>query len=358
MENKHDFELYKGSLSHLALKVEDSLGRRYKDDPDECYFGVINPFLIDREKIRNGKFYRRLENKTQVFPPSAHSNIRNRLIHTNDVVSLSAINAEILGLNVYLAEAMSYGHDIGHTPMGHTGEKFIRLKSGKSFAHSIMSVIVAQYIERKGFGLNLTYETLEGMYNHSRGAGTMTISKNVSQEATLVMYSDKIAYTFSDINDAVRVGFIKEDELPTLFYDFGKNQRERNAKASYELIKESSEEGKISFEKSDYSSKFEELKKWMYKNVYFKLNEQIENNLFNRLEVSLSLIKNKFEIDPYLALACMTNDEVNFLSSNKNLQYSNLNNLGFVEIINNLKSKDINIFDLDLNPFDFHHEYL
>lgn len=101
----------------------------------------------------------------------------------------------------------------------------------------------------------------------------MKVDPNVTAEATLVMYCDKIAYTFSDLNDAMKIGFLDQHSLPKLIKYFGKNQRERIANVSFNLILESSKEGKVSFSKSECAKNFEELKNWMYQNVYFHLDE-------------------------------------------------------------------------------------
>lgn len=347
---------FKGSLSNVAFNSKKSLGRRYDNDIDLTY-DFLDPFFLDREKIRLSKSYRRLADKTQVFPPDLHSNVRNRLIHTNDVVNLTSIFANILGLNVYLSEAIAYGHDIGHTPFGHLGERLICDLSGKKFAHHIMSVVVAQKIERKGLGLNLSYETLEGILNHSRGAGEMNTNSNITEESNLVMFSDKIAYTFSDLNDAIRVGYINEAKLPKIIRHFGKNQRERILKVSYDFIKESSEEGRVSFSKSETSKKFSELRSWMYENVYFVLDvEDYRIKIYDQLKAVSLFISDYFngKINPYLAIACMTDSEVRKFSSvlNSN-EIKNLNYYGFIEIINNLLGKKIDIFNPDLRKEDF-----
>ncbi len=357
---KNNLSDFKGSLKSLAFKPRNSLGRRFYDDSDLLY-ATLDPFLRDREKIRLGKHYRRLDDKTQVFPPGLHSNTRNRLIHTNDVVNLDAICANVLGLNEYLAEAIAYGHDIGHTPFGHLGETLISELSGKKFAHSIMSVIVAQKIERKGKGLNLTYETLEGILNHSRGNSEMKINSNISEEATLCMYCDKIAYTFSDLNDTLKVGFLKEESLPEIALFFGKDQRERIANVLFELIKESSEEGRVSFSKSETAQKFVDLKSWMYENVYFKLDKQeYKKQIKQEMVKIISFINEKFDeqIDPYLAICCMTDSEVhNFYNDIINGNTNNIN-YGFFEIIKNFHGKKIDIFNPDLNKSDFYRKYL
>jgi len=341
---------FKGSLSAKAFISSNSLGRRFDNDADSSY-DFLDPFFLDREKIRLSKSYRRLADKTQVFPPDLHSNVRNRLIHTNDVVNLASLYANILGLNVYLSEAIAYGHDIGHTPFGHLGERLICDLSGKKFAHHVMSVVVAQKIERKGLGLNLSYETLEGILNHSRGAGDMNINSSITEESNLVMFSDKIAYTFSDLNDAIRVGYISESKLPKIVKHFGKNQRERILNVSFDFIKESSEEGKISFSKSEISKKFSELRSWMYENVYFVLDvEDYRVKIYNDLKNISLFLSDYFKgsINPYLAIGCMTDSEVRKFSHHLNNGGVKDLNYGFIEIVSNLLSREIDIFNPDL----------
>ena len=355
---KEKFSEYKGALKHLAFKANQSLGRRfnYNDTSILSICAINDPFYKDESKIQGGKAYRRLARRTQVFSPSLHPNVRNRLIHTNEVLVCSSEIATILGLNVKLTEAIALGHDIGHAPFGHLGERVMQDLSGKNFTHNIMSVVVAQKVERSGKGLNLTYETLEGILNHSRGSSEMNIQSNISQEATLVMYSDKIAYTFSDLNDAIKIGFLKEKHLPKIVKYFGANQRERMANVQFNLIMESVTEGKVSFHKTECAVMFAELKKWMYENVYFALDKQFyRTNLYNELGKIYDFIEKRFhgEIDPYLAIACMTDDEVIHLLKDMKRPNRQRFNYGFTEILKHFSGKKIDIFDADLHKEDF-----
>jgi dGTPase len=363
MKTQNDFSIFKGSLKHLAFDPKNSLGRRYSKDEDSIYRDVVrSPYFLDSIKIIQSKPYRELDDKRQVFPDYlSNSNVRNRARHTQDVVCIARMCSEILGLNTYLAEAIAHGHDIGHTPFGHLGERLIQNLSGNNFTHNVMSVVVAQKIERKGKGLNLTYETLEGILHHKRGDGPMTLNTEVSQEANLDMYSDKIAYTTSDLSDSIRIGFLTKKNLPPLVKFFGKNQREMVAKISLALIKESSEEGRVSFCKCDTAKKFEELKSWMYKNVYYALDQQGERvRIFKQLEDICFFILEKFngKLDPYLAISRMTDGEANSLYRDiENKSVKNLN-YGFTETINYFIGKKINIFDADLKKKDFSRENL
>ncbi len=347
---------YKNSLEHLAFKPENSLGRRFNVDQDSPYGNVLDPFLIDREKIRLSKSYRRLPHITQVLSPTIHHFVRNRSSHTNDVMNVASVVAHISGLNVYLSEAMASLHDVGQTPYGHSGEKYISLRTGKDFHHYVMSVIVAQFIERKGLGLNLTYETLLGALNHSRGPGQLFISKDSIQEEILVMYADKIAYTFSDLNDALRTEIVRRNNIPTFAYYFGENQRERVYRAIYELLKESKEVGSISFANGEAAEQFAKLRDWMFQNVYFKVNDIHEKKIFEKLDKCMDLLNGRFQTSQYLALCLMTDEEVNLVSSAS--LNGGFSKLPFLELFSPIFDSEIDIFNADLDPNLFKKEYL
>jgi len=220
-------EKFKDGLAHKAFRSETSRGRlnSAKDD-DYMYYGVLDPFEMDVQKILESKAIRRLKDKTQVFCFPENPHVRTRLSHTFQVVSVSTLIARILGLNVHLCQAIAWGHDIGHTPYGHMGEEFIARMTGKDFRHEIFGMVIAQRIERMGKGLNLSFETLEGMGNHSRGDGSLTINPNLPLEYTAVMYADKIVYTFSDIKDGLRNGYLQENHLPPHLDKLGGQPRE------------------------------------------------------------------------------------------------------------------------------------
>jgi len=155
--------------------------RKNKKDEDDDY--NIDPLLKDYFKILESKALRRLNYKTQVWTcPTINYNIRTRRIHTDEVEATaikiaSMLNNKGFEINLNLCMAGALGHDIGHTPYGHEGERVLSKLEGKEFKHYIFSVIVAQSIERKGKGLNLTAATLETILNHSSGDKEMTINK-------------------------------------------------------------------------------------------------------------------------------------------------------------------------------------
>lgn len=345
---------------------------------------TTDPFLNDKIKILESKAFRRLHGKAQVYCHDlnfTNPNIRDRAIHTNEVIAISAKIAKSLNLNIHLAEAIAAGHDIGHIPFGHLGEQTFSEYAKKEFKHNIFSVIVAQKIERKGKGLNLTYETLNGILNHSRGGSDIKISKHISKESNIVMIADKIAYTFSDINDAIRMGDLKK--IPKEARLLGKNQREREYNTVKALIKESKKEGYISFQNSPEAKKFKKLREFMYKNLYLKQNREKEKN---RIKNVIELTKEIFpKTNPLLIVSLMNDYEIQIinkeLTKNKKTELITKikkqvkiekqrkkgkmisdpqtgieSMLGFCEAIPYIEKLKIDIYNPDLNEKDFLYE--
>jgi dGTPase len=194
-------------LSEYACKSENGT-RVVFEEP--CV--LRTDFQRDRDRIIHCSAFRRLKHKTQVFlfPKSDH--YRTRLTHTLEVAQIARTIARALRLNEDLTEAIALGHDLGHTPFGHDGErvldKLMGGKNGGGFRHNQQSVRVAEVIERGGAGLNLTREVSDGMLNHS------SKSKSITREGDIVRVSDKIAYINHDIEDAVESGVLDPAELP------------------------------------------------------------------------------------------------------------------------------------------------
>jgi dGTPase len=317
MEKFQKLKKIQGCFSKQAFKK--SQGR--KNNEQESMNGImdqIDPFALDIQKIINSKSFRRLNGKTQVFAFPKNVLIRNRLVHSLEVKSIAETIATILGLNVSLTGAIAIGHDLGHTPFGHLGERFIQRNYDENFRHEIFGLTVAEKIERQGQGLNLCFETLEGITYHSRGIGDTNIITNIPMEYNVVMLADKIAYLFSDINDANRLKKL-EKKIPKEIYFLGENQRERVNNCIISLCLESSQEGFLSFEKSNQSQAFKFLRDWMIKNLYLVLDEEKERILLwdkvDRttifLENVLGIKKNQIPI----ILATMIDQEVEVISS-------------------------------------------
>jgi dGTPase len=197
-------------LSKYAALSSHSKGRTTREPESE----IRSCFQRDRDRIIHCKSFRRLKHKTQVFFNPEGDHYRDRLTHTLEVSQISRTIAKALFLNEELTEAIALGHDLGHTPFGHAGEKVLdeitgeRLGKKNRFLHNEQSIRVVTEIEKNGNGLNLTFEVLDGIKNHSGEHIPETL------EGKIVRLSDKIAYINHDIDDALRAGIFKENDLP------------------------------------------------------------------------------------------------------------------------------------------------
>ncbi|MCR4322842.1 MAG: HD domain-containing protein [Candidatus Azambacteria bacterium] len=283
--------------------------RRYAEDEDP--FNVKNCFVSDEAKILSSKAFRVLGDRTQVFTFPETPLIRDRKAHTMEVVASATIATEMLGLNTDLARAAALGHDIGHVPFGHIGEEWIaRAMGSKKFCHEIMASIIAQKIERKGRGLNLTWHTLDAMLRHS---GTMARAE-MSQEAWVVRYADKFAYIFHDVNDIVsRMKYPVSRELMDVVNIFGVSQRERTTTAIAGLVVESADCGRVSFESSALARKFMLLRSLMYE-IYPRVTQQ---NVDSMMEPVFEFLSTLNIGNPFLLLALMTDTDVVKIASRK-----------------------------------------
>ncbi len=207
------------TLSPHAALARDSRGRRTPEADDP----VRTCFQRDRDRIVHSKAFRRLMHKTQVFLSPLGDHYRTRLTHSIEVMQLSRSIARGLNLNEDLAEAIALSHDLGHSPFGHAGEAALtdvmgRYEPGARFIHSEQSLRVVMYLERRGdkIGLNLTEEVLDGIAKHSKHGGALAGHHDVpfTLEGQIVRYCDRLAYINHDIDDALRAGVIREDELP------------------------------------------------------------------------------------------------------------------------------------------------
>lgn len=192
------------NLSSYAALSKYTKGRKVEEEPCD-----IRPaFQRDRDRILHSKSFRRLKQKTQVFLLPQGDHYRTRLTHTLEVSQNARTIAKALQLNEDLAEAISLGHDLGHTPFGHAGERALNAICPNGFKHNEQSVRVVEILEREGRGLNLTWEVIDGIRNHQTSGHPATL------EGQIVRLSDKIAYINHDIDDAVRGGIISEEEIP------------------------------------------------------------------------------------------------------------------------------------------------
>lgn len=362
---------YENALLFSRFFSENSRGRRQtlaETDEDSCYFGAFDPFFIDKEKLRMSPALARLNHVTQVFTNRReHPSVRNRFMHTTEVCSIAVSIAKILGLNVHLTEAIALGHDIGHSFYGHLGESLISEYSGRKFRHEVMSVVVAQKIERAGRGLNLSWETLEGIKYHSRADRDLQLGSEQPLEYGVVVYADKLACIFSDLEDALCLGHFKSSDLPSEFFQLGANQKERVFNCVLNLIRESAELQKISFEQSEVAQQFESLRQWNYKNFYYLIDQapwraSIVKSFKEAYPILVDLF-GQLEIDIFLALALMTDRDLYKLVKLVNANHKDLSalfkpgifkNFSFFQVLFALpEGEKISIFNADLDASKF-----
>lgn len=191
-------------LSPYAALSLCSRGRERQEE--EC--DVRTVYQRDRDRILHSKAFRRMKDKTQVFVAPQGDHYRTRLTHTLEVSQIARTIAKALRLNEDLVEAIALGHDLGHTPFGHAGERALDAVNPDGFAHYKQSVRVAQVLEKNGEGLNLTWEVRDGILNHRTSGNPSTL------EGQVVRLSDKIAYIHHDMDDAIRGGILTEADVP------------------------------------------------------------------------------------------------------------------------------------------------
>ena len=191
-------------LSPYAALSENSLGRDREEEP--CTLRTC--YQRDRDRILHCKAFRRLKHKTQVFLAPTGDHYRTRLTHTLEVAQIARTIARALRLNEDLTEAIALGHDLGHTPFGHAGERELNKLSPEGFSHYDQGLRVVERLEKDGRGLNLTKEVRDGIFEHRLNGTPITM------EGKVVQLSDKIAYINHDIDDAMRAGLLTEEMLP------------------------------------------------------------------------------------------------------------------------------------------------
>jgi dGTPase len=202
-------------LAPQASRSAESRGRQREEPEDE-----IRPaFQRDRDRIIHCKAFRRLKHKTQVFFSPAGDHYRTRLTHTLEVAQIARTIAKALHLNEELTEAIVLGHDLGHTPFGHAGEKVLDDLAPGGFSHDAQSLRIVDVLERDGAGLNLTWEVRDGIGHHSKGKLGAPVRLDPDKrartlEGQIARLSDLVAYVNHDSDDAMRAGLLKESDLP------------------------------------------------------------------------------------------------------------------------------------------------
>ncbi|MBQ6568752.1 MAG: deoxyguanosinetriphosphate triphosphohydrolase [Clostridia bacterium] len=244
-------------LSEFATKSAESLGRKYPDEP--CPYRT--EFQRDRDRIIHSKAFRRLKHKTQVFLAPEGDHYRTRLTHTLEVSQIARTVARALALNEDLAEAISLGHDLGHTPFGHAGERALSEVCPFEFKHYEQSVRVCECLERDGRGLNLTAEVLDGIRCHTDGTPAFT------PEGRIVRFADRIAYICHDIDDSIRAGILCNEDIPAEIRKIIGNRHSERINAFVGALVSGSHDDEIAMMPDVYDV-FNELHGFMFKSVY------------------------------------------------------------------------------------------
>lgn len=245
------------TLSEFATLAIDSKGREYPSE--KC--PMRTEFQKDRDKIIHCKAFRRLKHKTQVFIAPTGDHYRTRLTHTLEVSQIARTIARCLCLNEDLTEAMSLGHDLGHTPFGHKGEEALNEVCEDGFAHYKQSLRVVDVLEG-GNGLNLTFEVRDGIANHTGSCMPSTL------EGKILKFADKFAYINHDIDDAIRAGILDNGELPKRCIEvLGDEHATRIDTLIRDIVKSSFGIGDIRLSE-EVSEAMYELRRFLFERVY------------------------------------------------------------------------------------------
>lgn len=245
-------------LSPFAAKSVDSKGR----DREEPQCDLRTVYQRDRDRIIHCKAFRRLKHKTQVFLAPMGDHYRTRLTHTLEVSQIARTISKSLCLNEDLTEAIALGHDLGHTPFGHAGERALNSVCSKGFNHSKQSLRVVEVLENDGNGLNLTKEVRDGIVNHGTSGNPSTL------EGKIVRLSDKIAYINHDIDDAIRGRIICEEDIPYTFTDIlGNTTKKRLDYLVHDIVANSLNQNDILMSKKAQDAMMG-LRQYMFENVY------------------------------------------------------------------------------------------
>lgn len=288
-------------LAPYASHSNNSDGRL--KDETECPIRTV--WQRDRDRIIHSKSFRRLKHKTQVFINPTGDHFRTRLTHTLEVSQISRTLARALRLNEDLTEAIALGHDLGHTPFGHAGERAL-MKVNPPFNHCRQSLRQVDFLENDGAGLNLTHEVRDGILHHSGEGLPYTL------EGMLIRYCDRIAYLNHDIDDAIRSGFLATNDLPeNVLSVLGRTHRGRINTMVSDIISQS--EGKPEIKMSQpVAAAMHELREFMFNEVYFhpskvteeeKLGIMIEK-FYHYFMANFDLLPPEYRREPHADAVC------------------------------------------------------
>ena len=245
-------------LSKYAFRSNQTVGRLREEEP--C--PMRTPFQRDRDRIIHCKAFRRLKNKTQVFFSPEGDHYRTRLTHTLNVSQVARAISRALSLNEDLTEAIALGHDLGHTPFGHSGERILNKLNPNGFEHNVQSGRVVDVLENNGKGLNLTREVVDGIINHKMSCSPNTL------EGKAVSLADRIAYINHDIDDAIAGGFISFNDLPKdIIGVLGETSSKRINTMIYSIFVQSDGKNKVEMTE-EVASATMALRNFMFERVY------------------------------------------------------------------------------------------
>jgi dGTPase len=301
-------EQERATLHPRAARSAESRGRARPEPEDD-----MRPvFQRDRDRILHCKSFRRLKGKTQVFLAPRGDHYRTRLTHTLEVAQVGRSIARALRLNEMLVEATVMGHDLGHTPFGHAGERVLNEIVKGGFHHVQQSVRVVEVLEKGGRGLNLTAEVRDGILRHSKGKGTVlmkgTGAKALTLEAEVVRLADIIAYVNHDLDDAVRGGLLRDSDVPReIRRTLGERHSKRLATLVGDVIRASDVDGGGHIEMSaEVHGALLSLRDFLYARVYenpvvndeFLKAQRILRDLFLWLAEDGERLRRRFRVSP------------------------------------------------------------
>jgi dGTPase len=272
MNIREEFEKReKGFMSPFGCQSAKSKGRQKAEAP--CPIRTV--FQIDRDRIVYSNAFRRLKYKTQVFLSPLGDQYRTRLTHTLEVAEIARTIARAMRLNEDLTEAIALGHDLGHTPFGHSGETVLQEIYSPDFTHKEQSLRVVDILENNGEGLNLTYEVRDGILKHSKGYGKIIPDDPDEQASTvegnIVRIADIMAYLNHDLDDAVRSGVINKEQVPdSCIAILGRTHSERATTMIKDLVFSTyvRDDGlRLNMSDEVYSA-MTTLREFLYENVY------------------------------------------------------------------------------------------
>ena len=249
------------TLSPFAVRSAESKGR----ERTEPLAPLRTCFQRDRDRIVHAKAFRRLKHKTQVFLAPEGDHYRVRLTHTLDVSQIARTAARAIGLNEDLTEAISLGHDLGHTPFGHLGEQALTPMLERPFRHSEQSLRVVEYLENDGEGLNLSWEVRDGILHHP-----WSMPPPSTLEAQVVRFADRIAYVNHDVDDAMRAGVLDPRELPAQAIEvLGESHAERINTLVTDLVATSTDAAQVRLSPPVFRA-LDGLRDFLFAEVYLR----------------------------------------------------------------------------------------